>query len=148
MLYTGKDFVVLDFEGEPDRPLSERRIKRSPLRDVAGMIRSFHYAAYAALQQQEAGGDVPPDRLPHLEAAARRWHLWVSSAYLKAYLDQCGSCAFIPQAREVRAALLQAFLLEKGLYEITYELNHRPGWIRIPLRGLLDLLETPPEAAR
>jgi maltose alpha-D-glucosyltransferase / alpha-amylase len=88
---------------------------------------------------------VPPDRLPVLAAAARNWHLWVSSAYLKAYLERCGTSSFIPADREVLALLLQAFLLEKGLYEISYEINHRPDWLRVPLRGLLDLLENPDE---
>jgi maltose alpha-D-glucosyltransferase/alpha-amylase len=138
VLYTGKDFVIIDFEGEPARPLSERRIKRSPLRDVAGMLRSFHYASYAARFGQVAG--VRPEDLDALDPLARFWYLWVSVAFLKAYLGVALQAGFLPQAREDLKVLLEAHLLEKALYELAYELNNRPDWVRIPLHGMLQLL--------
>jgi maltose alpha-D-glucosyltransferase/alpha-amylase len=141
LLFTGKDFVIIDFEGEPARPLSERRIKRSPLRDVAGMLRSFHYASSAALFGQVSGIVARQDMMPTLESWARRWYLWVSSVFLKAYLQTSGSAPFLPRTREELEALLDAHLLEKAVYETAYELNNRPDWVRIPLQGILQLME-------
>src|SRR5262245_32894258 len=142
VLYTGKDFIIIDFEGEPARPLSERRIKRSPLRDVAGMLRSFHYAAYAALFDQEAEGVYAshPEALPALEPWARFWYLWVSAVFLKTYREVASQMAFLPRAREELQVLLDAYLLQKAVYELGYELNNRPDWVRVPLRGILQLL--------
>ena len=140
VLYTGKDFVIIDFEGEPARPLSERRIKRSALRDVAGMLRSFHYAAYSALFNQETSGTVRPEDVPALEPWARLWYLWVAAAFLKAYLARAAQIPFLPQEREELQVMLDAFVLEKAVYELGYELNNRPDWVRIPLQGILDLL--------
>ena len=140
VLYTGKDFVIIDFEGEPARPISERRIKRSPLRDVAGMLRSFHYAVYSALMDQETHGVVKPDDLPYLESCATLWYAWVSRVYVKAYLEATSRAEFLPSTEEELAMLLDIYLLEKGVYELGYELNNRPDWLRIPVRGLLQLL--------
>lgn len=140
VLYTGKDFVVIDLEGEPARPLSERRIKRSPLRDVAGMLRSFHYAASAVLLGQVPGVTVQPESLPMLGSWADFWYSWVSASFLRGYLTQSGQALFLPQKREDLRVLLDAYLLEKAIYEVRYELNNRPDWVRIPLRGILDLL--------
>jgi maltose alpha-D-glucosyltransferase / alpha-amylase len=141
VLHTGKDFIILDFEGEPARPLSERRLKRSPVRDVAGMLRSLQYAAYSALQAVEREEEIPADRLAGLESGARLWIAWASSAYLRAYLERAGKAAFLPDTKENLAILLDAFLLDRCVAEVGYELAHRPDWIRIPLRGLLRLLE-------
>lgn len=140
VLYTGKDFIIIDFEGEPTRPLSVRRIKSSPLRDVAGMLRSFHYAAYAALLGQVAG--VRPEDFVPLEPWARFWQTWVSATFLRSYLAAATAAAFLPQTSEELQLLLDVYLLEKALYELRYELNSRPDWIRIPLQGILQLLET------
>jgi maltose alpha-D-glucosyltransferase/alpha-amylase len=139
VLYTGRDFVIIDFEGEPARPLSERRIKRSPLRDVAGMLRSFHYAAYAALVNHDASGSVRQEDIAALEPWSRFWHRWVSAAFLKAYLAGAVQVPFLPEGREELQALLDAYILEKAIYELGYELNNRPDWVRIPLQGILDL---------
>lgn len=139
VLYTGKDFVIIDFEGEPARPLSERRQKGSPLRDVAGMLRSFHYAAYAALIGKVAG--VREEDFSFLEPWARFWYLWVCVAFLKAYLGVTIRAPFLPSAREELQMLLDAHLLEKAVYELGYELNNRPDWVKIPLQGILELLE-------
>jgi len=143
VLYTGTDFVIIDFEGEPARPISERRIKRSPLRDVAGMIRSFHYAAYAALLGRVAGQALRPEDLPALEPWADFWFQCTSATFLNAYLEMAGTAAFIPQAREELSVLLDAYLLEKAIYELGYELNNRPDWVRIPLQGILKLVVRP-----
>jgi maltose alpha-D-glucosyltransferase/alpha-amylase len=142
VLYTGKDFVIIDFEGEPARPLSERRIKRSPLRDVAGMLRSFHYAALTALYGQVSGGVVRPEDVNVLGGWARCWHHWVSAAFLKTYLQVAGGAPSLPKTRDELAILLNAYQLEKAVYELGYELNNRPDWVRLPLQGILELLET------
>jgi maltose alpha-D-glucosyltransferase/alpha-amylase len=141
VLYTGNDFVIIDFEGEPLRPLSERRIKRSALRDVAGLLRSFHYAPYAVIFGQAAGSVIRAEDAALLEAAAKFWYQWVSAAFLRAYFERGTGAWHLPQTREETQVLLDAHLLEKALYEIVYELNNRPEWVRIPLRGVLDLLK-------
>ncbi len=144
VLYTGKDFIIIDFEGEPARPLSERRMKRSPLRDVAGMLRSFHYAAYTVLFDHVDKGILhsPPEGLTSLEQWARVWYSAVAATFVKAYLETAAPGAFVPRNRADLQVLLDAFLLEKAVYELSYELNNRPEWIRIPLRGIVQLLET------
>ncbi len=143
VLYTGKDFIVIDFEGEPARPLSERKQKRSPLWDVAGMLRSFHYATHAALLRQQATGLVGSQDIQSLEPWTRAWRLWVSTAFLQQYLAVAGDAPFLPQEREDLEMLLDVLLLEKAVYEVGYELNNRPDWVRIPLRGILALLGAP-----
>jgi len=142
VLYTGKDFIIIDFEGEPARPLSERRIKRSPLRDVAGMLRSFHYAAYTALFAEEAEGVYAshPAALAALEPWARFWYHWVAAVFLRTYREVASRASFLPRAREELQVLLDAYLLQKAVYEVGYELNNRPDWVRVPLRGILQLL--------
>ena len=148
VLYTGKDFVIIDFEGEPARPLSERRIKRSPFRDVAGLLRSFHYAAYFTLFARDSGGPVRPEDIATLEPWARIWYIWVSATFLKAYLDSTSGVPFLPEARDELEVMLDASLLEKAIYELNYELNNRPDWVRIPLQGILDLLSLEPTHAQ
>jgi maltose alpha-D-glucosyltransferase / alpha-amylase len=145
ILYTGKDFVIIDFEGEPSRPLGERRLKRSALRDVAGMLRSFEYAAFAELYRQTDQGSLPARDASTLEPWAEFWSAWVGAAFLKSYLAFSADQPFIPCKPEDLRLLLRAFLLEKAIYELGYELNHRPAWIGIPLRGLTRLLEPAPE---
>lgn len=138
VLYTGKDFIIIDFEGEPARPLSVRRMKGSPIRDVAGMLRSFHYAAYAGLMGQAAG--VRPEDFAHLEPAAKFWYIWTVAAYLRAYFEATDKALFLPKSKQELQTLLDIFLLEKAAYELGYELNNRPTWVRIPLEGILQLL--------
>jgi maltose alpha-D-glucosyltransferase/alpha-amylase len=148
VLYTGKDFVILDFEGEPARPLSERRLKRSPLRDVAGMLRSFQYAAYARLFEESATGIIPPPELPVFESWALFWERWVAAAFLAAYLERTATATFVPAQRSEQSTLLDAYVLEKAIYELAYELNNRPSWVRIPLAGIRQILGlAAPEAA-
>ncbi|HEY1454911.1 MAG TPA: maltose alpha-D-glucosyltransferase [Candidatus Dormibacteraeota bacterium] len=136
VLYTGHDFVIIDFEGEPTRTLYERRLKRLALRDVAGMLRSFSYAGQAALQSER----IAPEKLARLEEWARFWVDSVSAAFLKSYLATAGAASFVPQTRDDLELQLTTMLLEKALYELRYELNMRPDWVRIPLRGILDLV--------
>jgi maltose alpha-D-glucosyltransferase/alpha-amylase len=140
VLYTGKDFVILDFEGEPTRSLSERRLKRSPLRDVAGMLRSFQYAAYARLLEEQEAGGVPAEELPRFQSWALYWERWVSAAFVQAYLDRIGTSTLLPASQRELAVLLDAYVLEKAVYELSYELNNRPGWVRIPLQGIRQIL--------
>ncbi|MEY2429770.1 MAG: maltose alpha-D-glucosyltransferase / alpha-amylase [Verrucomicrobiota bacterium] len=139
VLHTGKDFIIIDFEGEPARPLGERRIKRSPLRDVAGMIRSFDYATHAALSKHIEIETVHEEHLARLEPWTVFWHRWVSAVYLRAYLAVLKNTDLLPAARTELEVLLDAHLLEKAIYEVGYELNNRPNWSKIPLRGILQL---------
>jgi maltose alpha-D-glucosyltransferase / alpha-amylase len=141
VLFTGNDFQITDFEGEPIRPLSERRLKRSPLRDVAGMLRSFHYAAYAAVMEQQERSHLGADERATLERWARCWYAHVSAAFLNGYMSVMALSPVLPQEEAEIAKLLDAYLLEKAIYELGYELGNRPGWAAIPLHGLLQLLE-------
>jgi maltose alpha-D-glucosyltransferase/alpha-amylase len=138
LLYTGKDFVVIDFEGEPARPMGERRIKRSPMKDVAGMLRSFCYAAYATLPGYAGRSVLRPEDLPVLEPAARRWLAWSQAAFVRGYLDAVRPANLLPDALNDLEVLLDAFVLEKAIYELGYEMSARPAWVRIPLRGILS----------
>jgi maltose alpha-D-glucosyltransferase/alpha-amylase len=128
--------VILDFEGEPARSLAERRAKQSPLRDVAGMMRSFSYAAYAALFAFTLNA---PDQYATLEQWAEVWRFWVGRAFVSGYRAAAADTGLVPAGEDFHA-LLCAFMLEKGLYELEYELNNRPDWIAIPLAGVLSLV--------
>ncbi len=138
-LYTGKDFFILDFEGEPARPLSERKLKRSPLRDVAGMMRSFQYAAYSALWQPS----MRPEDIPFLERWADLWYREMSSLFLNSYLTTTAEMSFVPPNHDDLEVFLEAYLLDKAVYEIGYELNSRPDWVVIPIRGIKHILKLP-----
>jgi trehalose synthase-fused probable maltokinase len=131
VLHAGSDFVIIDFEGEPSRTLAERRRKWSPLKDVAGMIRSLHYAAHAG--NQAAGGGA------ERENRARAWYFQARAAFLDAYRTTAARGRILPPAHADFTALLRAHLLEKAVYELGYELNHRPDWVRIPLLGILQV---------
>jgi maltose alpha-D-glucosyltransferase/alpha-amylase len=141
VLYTGADFFIIDFEGEPARPMSQRRLKRSPLQDVAGMVRSFHYAAYAPLLA--ATGEVRVDgaNRGNLHAWAKVWSKIVAGRYLAEYLKVAAGAAFLPPTHAEVLSLLQLHLLEKAVYELGYELNNRPDWVAIPLEGILEILQ-------
>jgi maltose alpha-D-glucosyltransferase/alpha-amylase len=137
VLWTGEDFVIIDFEGEPNRPLSQRRFKRSPLRDVSGMLRSIEYASVAALRD----GRPRHEDVPVLEVWARAWVQWMCASFLGGYLDRVGDTRIVPPDDGDLELLLRFYLFEKVIYEVGYELNNRPDWVDIPLRGLLALLE-------
>jgi maltose alpha-D-glucosyltransferase/alpha-amylase len=136
VLNTGKDFVILDFEGEPARPLSERKLKRSALRDVAGMMRSFQYAAYCALWQPS----MRSEDIPFLERWTDLWYRQMSAAFLERYLAIAAGANFLPQKESDLTPLLEAYLVDKAVYEVAYELNHRPDWVVIPVRGIKHIL--------
>jgi maltose alpha-D-glucosyltransferase/alpha-amylase len=138
VLFTGNDFLILDFEGEPARSYSERRLRYSSLRDVAGMIRSFHYAAYGSLfLDNRNGNDEINTLLPHVE----QWFHYMSGFFMKAYLKVAEKTSFIPKESEDLAILMQTFLLQKAIYELNYELNNRPDWVIVPLRGIKSILK-------
>ncbi len=136
VLVVQNDFIIIDFEGEPMRPLSERRGKHSPLKDVAGMLRSFSYAAYAALKRATA---EQPNDWPVYEPHARKWEQQIGRLFLEAYQTTAAQAGL-----SYNAPLLKLFLLEKAFYELRYELNNRPDWVMIPLRGLFDLVQPAP----
>jgi maltose alpha-D-glucosyltransferase/alpha-amylase len=142
VLYTGRDFLILDFEGEPSRSISERRFKRSPLRDVAGMIRSFEYAAAYGLLQ----GPTRAEDAPALAPWARLWRRWASARFLQGYLGVASGAGFLPPNPDDLRAMLDLYLIDKTVYELRYELNNRPDWVGIPLQALLRRAE--PEGAR
>jgi maltose alpha-D-glucosyltransferase/alpha-amylase len=138
VLYTGKDFIIIDFEGEPERELTERRLKHSPFKDVAGMIRSFHYAVHTALLKEAS---VRPEDTPRLEPWTNLWYRHASAIFLASYLDTVRNATFLPSAKEELEIMLNAYLLEKAIYELGYELNNRPEWAITPLRGIRDLIQ-------
>src|SRR6185503_21187461 len=121
VLFTGKEFLIIDFEGEPARPLSERRIKRSPLRDVAGMLRSFDYATRTAMRSPWVE-DLSPEERTSLAGWARSWSHWVSATFLDHYFEVAGDSPLLPQTEEEIRRMLHALLLDKAVYEIGYEL--------------------------
>jgi maltose alpha-D-glucosyltransferase/alpha-amylase len=139
VLWTGKDFVIIDFEGEPLRSLGERRLKRTPLRDVAGMLRSFQYAAATGLRQSPGGGDNADAPAREL---ARGWEAIIGGIYLRSYITAMREITprLIPDGPAL-PIVLRTWLLEKALYEVRYELNSRPDWVDIPLRAVRELLD-------
>jgi trehalose synthase-fused probable maltokinase len=134
VLVCGEDFVLIDFEGEPARPLADRKAKRSPLADVAGMLRSLHYASLA-----EAGPSAPADR--QATASAKAWHDAARREFLRAYYEAFPARSVLAEGPAAEEALLRFYLLEKCIYELHYELNNRPAWSFIPVCGLESLLE-------
>jgi maltose alpha-D-glucosyltransferase / alpha-amylase len=141
VLHTGGDFVIIDFEGEPARSLGERRIKHSPLKDVAGMLRSFHYASHVALHGRTSTV-VRSEDVPALEEWARAWYLWVSASFLHSYIELMSDTPVLPSKADDLAVILDGYLLQKALYEVNYEMNNRPDWLIVPLRGIMQVIES------
>ena len=137
-LVTEQDVVILDFEGEPARPLSERRAKSSPLKDVAGMLRSFSYAATTAARSGNAGVSNAA------VGAQQAWEAAAARLFLSAYFEATAGNPILPAYRRDADSLLRAYLVEKATYEIAYELNNRPDWVAIPLAGVLQCLDAAP----
>ncbi len=135
VLFSGNDFVIIDFEGEPGRSVSERRYKRSPLRDVAGMLRSFAYAADSALRSERVRSEDRARLAPWVES----FRAWVCVGFVRAYLAGIAGEGYCPRTPATARALLEFFELEKALYEVSYELNNRPDFAVIPLTGLLRI---------
>jgi maltose alpha-D-glucosyltransferase/alpha-amylase len=140
VLWTGDDFVIIDFEGEPGRPLSQRRFKHNPLRDVAGMLESLRYAGVAELRS----GRHRPEDVARLEPWARAWSDWMAAAFLGGYREAARDSRILPRSDADLGFLLEFFVLEKCVYEIGYELNNRPDWLEIPMRALLALVPEAP----
>lgn len=140
ILWTGDDVVFIDFEGEPARALGDRKTKRSPLTDVAGMLRSFDYAVEKAVTGQLQGSSLRPGDEKSLRPWARRWLVAASAMFLRSYLERVKGAELVPSDPSQLASLLRVYVLEKALYEVGYEANHRPEWIDVPLRGVLALL--------
>jgi maltose alpha-D-glucosyltransferase/alpha-amylase len=138
VLLANNDFMIIDFEGEPARSLEERRRKTSPLRDVAGMMRSFNYARWAALKRA-AQTEEEFDKLAPLATA---WEDEARRTFLAAYEESVRAGGLYDSIEEART-LLGLFELEKALYELRYEINNRPDWVRIPLVGVLALASRP-----
>ncbi len=130
VLFTGKDFVIIDFEGEPGFSFSERRLKKNPLKDVAGMMRSFHYAAFGKILLNE---NYREKDLEFLGQWAEQWQHYVSRFYMGAYMERAGMGKSLSEGDDT---LMRVYLLEKAIYELGYELNGRPDWVIIPLRGI------------
>jgi maltose alpha-D-glucosyltransferase / alpha-amylase len=139
VLLTGQDFLIVDFEGEPARPLTERRMKHSPLRDVAGMVRSVDYAAALAVENNH---EQPEEKRAAIEKAVRAWQEETTQAFLSGYRQASVDLPSLPKDAQTWQQLLELFLIEKALYEVRYEINMRPNWVGVPLRGLMALVRT------
>jgi trehalose synthase-fused probable maltokinase len=136
VLWTGADYIVTDFEGEPARPLHERRMKHSPLYDVAGMLRSFDYASWTALANDRAKA-----MREKLEPWTTYWSRRVRAHLLATYLSHVKDARCLPPSSKDAAQLLTVYELEKAVYELGYELNNRPDWVRIPLKGIKEIIQ-------
>jgi maltose alpha-D-glucosyltransferase / alpha-amylase len=137
VLAVQNDFYIIDFEGEPSRPVGQRRRKNSPLRDVAGMIRSFDYATSAAVRQI---AETRPASLPRAAALAESWRERAVAGFRAAYRKATRGSPVFPANKLQGKALIDFFTLEKAVYEVNYELANRPGWVSIPLTGILRVL--------
>jgi maltose alpha-D-glucosyltransferase/alpha-amylase len=139
VLTVRNDYYILDFEGEPARSRDERREKLSPLKDVAGMLRSFSYAAYSGFLDATERHGLARDALkPWVEF----WEAWTCAAFVRDYLETAAGASFVPADPAVLETVLNGFVLEKACYELLYELNNRPQWVKIPMAGIAAMLET------
>jgi maltose alpha-D-glucosyltransferase/alpha-amylase len=140
VLYTGSDFLIIDFEGEPIRTISERRLKACPLADVAGMLRSFDYASHTALAKYVEQGKLNAAQLDVMSGWGRFWTRWVSAVFYHAYCEAARAGNFLPGNDPDLNVLTDIYLLRKAIYEIGYELGSRPDWVKIPLQGVLEIM--------
>jgi maltose alpha-D-glucosyltransferase/alpha-amylase len=152
ILFTGRDFVIIDFEGEPARSLGDRRVKRLPLRDVATMVRSFHQAALGTLlggehRRGRTPGMIRPEDIGLLEQWAEVWYVWIATAFVRSYQEHAAGANFLPASPEEFENLLADFLLERALRELAHELDYRPAWVPVPLRAILQLTSRTAAAA-
>jgi maltose alpha-D-glucosyltransferase/alpha-amylase len=141
VLYTGKDFIITGLEGDQSRAATERRIKRSPLRDVASMLLSFHSATRATLLGLVPGAAVRHTDVGALEPWARAWLAAVGSAFLRSYVATAAGASFVPVAQEDLIVMLDTFVLQYALQEISHDLEREPDCLPIALSGLRDLFE-------
>ncbi len=138
ILWTGREYIMMSFEGDPSKSFSERRILRSAMRDLAAMIRSFHYVAYSSILSPEYNQSRKEG---NLEEWAEAWHYYISRLYLKGYYDKAGNSDFMPKDPEDFKILMHTFLLEKALFELNYEIKNRPEWTIIPIRGIKAIID-------
>jgi maltose alpha-D-glucosyltransferase/alpha-amylase len=145
VLWTGKDFIIIDFEGEPARSVGERRLKRSPMRDIAGMVRSFDYAAWTTLHKNWALLAPDSNRLARGHLGVRLWTGWLSREFVGAYITRLSALRsdLVWPNKDETELVLRCWVLEKALYEIAYELNSRPDWVQIPLQAVVAILKDP-----
>lgn len=142
VLYTGKDFYIIDFEGESARTVSERRMKRSPLRDVASMLQSFHYAAHYALKNEVESGIVHTEQISRMQQWAEFWEQWVGAAFLNAYLTVACQDSFLPVSQQELNVLFDHYLLEKAIADLGYALSQDSENIEISLQRVVQLMKT------
>jgi len=137
VFFTGKDIVITDFGGDPERSFSDRRLKRSPLRDVAAMMRSLRYAGAEGFMQTS---QVPKEEIKGLLPFADLWAYYMRGIFLRAYLDTVQGCGFIPEDKQDLQMMIETYMLERIIHDLKYELNHRPDWLRVPVRVLKSLI--------
>jgi maltose alpha-D-glucosyltransferase/alpha-amylase len=130
--------LIIDFEGEPSKSIGARKLKYCPLKDVSGMLRSFHYAIYNGYFRQTR---LRPEDIETFQPWIEPWYKHVAHVFLKAYLETAGKAKFIPNKKEDIELLIDLFIVDKAVYEIGYELNNRPDWISIPMQGLKYILQ-------
>jgi maltose alpha-D-glucosyltransferase / alpha-amylase len=138
VLFTGKDFVIIDFEGEPTRPITARKLKHCPFKDVAGMLRSFHYSIYMG---QVANESKLPGSTEFLKPWLEAWYKTVRQIFIESYLETAGNASFIPDEKDQLNDLIAVYTIEKAVYELDYEINNRPDWLHIPLTGLKMIMD-------
>jgi maltose alpha-D-glucosyltransferase/alpha-amylase len=148
VLVKQSDVVIIDFEGEPRHSMEERRRKHTPLKDVAGILRSFDYAAAAAARTV---AELPALEVEDFQAFCNEWRALSVGAFMSAYRETIGDCPVWPENREGAADLLDLLVLDQAIYEVGYELANRPAWLSIPLKAVVKLLggaESPKGAPR
>jgi maltose alpha-D-glucosyltransferase / alpha-amylase len=140
VLFTGTDYVLFDFAGDATRPLSERRIKAPPARDLAEMLRSYDYATRAAMQAEVDAGAIPDEAVAVFDRWGRTWYRWIGAAFLRSYCE-AGGARLLPASLDDVQALLDAYALEKASRELLWEIDHRPNWAFIPLAAMHAAVE-------
>jgi maltose alpha-D-glucosyltransferase/alpha-amylase len=143
VLHSGKDFIIIDFEGDPALTLNERRLKRSALRDVVEMLQSFGFAAEVALRQEIESGILRPEQIPVMHQWSQFWTRWVRAVFLRSYLEVASQGDFLPRTNQELGVLLNVYLLERSIYSLAYELKQRPEGIEIALQQVLKILQSP-----
>ena len=146
LLATAEGWAIIDFEGEPARPLAERELKRSPLVDVASMLGSLYTVGMLAVEHPDAVARAAAAGHPDRAHGIRVWFAWLGSAFLRGYLEQAGAGGYLPSEHAQCARLLDVLLLERAVYELGYALQTRPDRVRVPLHGLLQVLNEPEQA--
>ncbi len=137
VLATENDYIIIDFEGEPESSITDRKIKHSPLKDVAGMIRSYHYAISAKFFNSDSSKN---NDISRVAKASERWYGLIQKTFLEKYFSTFGSPHPLFKNNNETNFLLLVYLLEKAVYELGYEVSYRPTWVKIPLKGIVDVI--------